>query len=467
MPEIVADNISIINSSELEGATRIDAEYYQPEYLRKEKAIKQLAFGYSYLKTLLEKDKSISGGATPLGANYKDKGVPFLRVQNVMPNYLDLSDVVYIDNEIHERLLKRSQIKQQDVLLTITGVSYGKSCVYPYNEPANINQHSVLIRTNQNRLLPEFLSTFLNCKYGKYQNDRKITGMTRPGLLYSELKYLLVPNLSNGFQKDIQEIVKKATVLIEKSKGLYFQAETLLLEQLGLSKINFDNDICCEVNSGDTITVNRIDAEYYQPQYEQLIKALKKYPCQTLGQLCKLVKGIEPGGAEYCEKGKPFIRVSNLTKHEINNDNQQYLSEATYKELKEDYQPRKGEILLSKDATPGITYHLKNDIECIVSSGILRLQLSSKIRKEYLCSFLNSMIGQMQIQRDAGGSIINHWKPEQVRNTVIPILPGKVQDKIEQLCLESFTAREKSKQLLTQAKQKVEDMIDGKCGNGV
>ena len=34
MPEIVADNIAVINSDELEGTTRIDAEYYQPKYLR-------------------------------------------------------------------------------------------------------------------------------------------------------------------------------------------------------------------------------------------------------------------------------------------------------------------------------------------------------------------------------------------------------------------------------------------------
>ena len=37
MPDIIADNISIINTNELEGTTRIDAEYYQPEYLNIEK----------------------------------------------------------------------------------------------------------------------------------------------------------------------------------------------------------------------------------------------------------------------------------------------------------------------------------------------------------------------------------------------------------------------------------------------
>ena len=33
MPEIIADNISVVRSDEIEGATRLEAEYYQPRYL--------------------------------------------------------------------------------------------------------------------------------------------------------------------------------------------------------------------------------------------------------------------------------------------------------------------------------------------------------------------------------------------------------------------------------------------------
>lgn len=156
MPEIIADNISVINSYELEGATRIDAEYYQPKYLKDENVIKSFPDKFSFLKDLLKRENSISGGATPLGANYLNRGIPFLRVQNIMPNYLDFSDIVYIDKKIHDNLLKRSQVKNGDVLLTITGVSYGKSCVYSNNEEANINQHSVLIRLNKNKSLQTF-----------------------------------------------------------------------------------------------------------------------------------------------------------------------------------------------------------------------------------------------------------------------------------------------------------------------
>jgi len=45
----------------------------------------------------------------------------------------------------------------------------------------------------------------------------------------------------------------------------------------------------------------------------------------------------------------------------------------------------------------------------------LRLRLkNSDINNEYLALVLNSIIVQLQIERDVGGSIINHWRPDQL-----------------------------------------------------
>ncbi|OGH06240.1 MAG: hypothetical protein A2W22_05545 [Candidatus Levybacteria bacterium RBG_16_35_11] len=234
----------------------------------------------------------------------------------------------------------------------------------------------------------------------------------------------------------------------------------MLLEELGIKDINLSHVSCYEVNSANTFTANRIDAEYYQPKYERIIKKIKKHPYKSIGDMFCLAKGIEPGSSVYCEEGTPFIRVSNLNKFQINNNNQQYLSDKTYSELKANYQPLQGEILLSKDATPGIAYHLKEQIEGIISGGILRLQPLYDIKKEYVCLVINSIIGQSQIERDAGGSVISHWKPSQVRHTLIPMLPDKIQNEIESLCLESHDARYQAKRLLEEAKRKVEEMIE-------
>ncbi len=66
----------------------------------------------------------------------------------------------------------------------------------------------------------------------------------------------------------------------------------------------------------------------------------------------------------------------------------------------------------------------------------------------------------MQVERDAGGSIIIHWKPEQIKNLLIPILPKPTQQKIADLVRKSHESRKKAKELLEGAKQKVESLIE-------
>ena len=73
---------------------------------------------------------------------------------------------------------------------------------------------------------------------------------------------------------------------------------------------------------------------------------------------------------------------------------------------------------------------------------------------------LNSLIVKEQINRDVGGSVIFHWRPDQVKQTLIPILKDEIQSKIQQKINESFDLRKQSKHLLECAKQAVEMSIE-------
>ncbi len=68
----------------------------------------------------------------------------------------------------------------------------------------------------------------------------------------------------------------------------------------------------------------------------------------------------------------------------------------------------------------------------------------------------------MQIDRDAGGSIITHWEPEQIKKLWVPILPKSTQRKIADLVHQSHQAHKKAKELLEKAKREVEEFIEKK-----
>src|ERR1035437_1446876 len=73
----------------------------------------------------------VTSGSTPLGGSevYENKGIAFIRSQNVLMNKIDYSDIVFINEKIHERM-KRTWVKKNDVLLNITGASIGRVSYY-------------------------------------------------------------------------------------------------------------------------------------------------------------------------------------------------------------------------------------------------------------------------------------------------------------------------------------------------
>lgn len=146
--------------------------------------------------------ESISGGATPLRANedqYTDSGIKFLRIQNITPVGFDFSDVKYITEIVHNNLLKRSQLAENDLLMTITGRIGTSAVVTDSCLPANINQHIVRIRLKQG-INPNFVAAYLNSPIGLLLSNRSVTGTTRLALDYESIKKIPIPNLSSEKQ---------------------------------------------------------------------------------------------------------------------------------------------------------------------------------------------------------------------------------------------------------------------------
>lgn len=249
--------------------------------------------------------------------------------------------------------------------------------------------------------------------------------------------------------------------LRKKSEATYRQAETLLISELGLAERKPKHRLAFVKSYSDTQRAERIDAEYFQPKYEEIVNAIKSYSggWDTLENLVTIKKCVEVGSKEYLDEGIPFVRVSNLSPFEITEE--KYISEALYADIKK-HQPEQGEILFSKDATPGIAHYLREQHKKMIpAGGILRLKRKDdRVDNEYLTLVLNSLLTKEQVNRDVGGSVILHWRPDQVQRTVIPILPKEKQARIQQKVTESFDLREQSKHLLECAKRAVEMAIE-------
>ena len=98
--------------------------------------------------------------------------------------------------------------------------------------------------------------------------------------------------------------------------------------------------------------------------------------------------------------------------------------------------------------------------DIITSSAILHMDIKDKrVLPDYLALVLNSVAVKMQAEKDAGGSIINHWKKSEIENVIIPIIAKEKQEQISKLLIESETLRNESKSILEKAVKSVEAAI--------
>jgi len=439
---------------------RLDAEFYKPTYLKLDDELQN--HSYELLGNLVKEIRCGPFGSTLLAETYLEDGVIVIRPFNIKNFTVERDNLVWID----EKDCVEKQLKfyaEGDLFFSRVGdVRCG--VVPGFDKKITISPNIIAVKSDKDKLNPYYAAIFFNTKFGFPQIERGLKVVAQPTIQTDLVSNLKVVLFSQPFQLLFESIFKIFFKLDSISNNLYQEAEHLLLSELGLADWQPKHQLSFVKNFSDAQESERIDAEYFQPKYDEIVDAVKNYKggWSTLGDLVKMKKCVEPGSDAYQESGVPFVRVSNLSKFEITDNNQQYISEKLYQELIE-HQPEQNEILLSKDATPGIAYHLKDKPgRMICSGGILRLTVKNRrrISTEYLTLVLNSTIVQQQILRDAGGSIINHWRLEQIRNTVVPILSEELQREIQSKIELAFNHAKLSKQLLEIAKRGVEMAIE-------
>lgn len=90
----------------------------------------------------------IGSGATPQGGSesYKEEGISLIRSMNVHNGRFESKDLAYIDEKQAQKL-DNVNIKENDVLINITGASVARCCIVPsYVIPARVNQHVSVLR---------------------------------------------------------------------------------------------------------------------------------------------------------------------------------------------------------------------------------------------------------------------------------------------------------------------------------
>lgn len=438
--------------------SRIDPEFFQKKYIALEKQVNKKDFN------ILGEIAFVTDGEHGTAKTFETGYSKYFGARNVLAGILNDNNVDFISKKHHEKL-KKTALNPRDVLISCVGANIGYSAIVPDNiGVGNIVRNVALIRSTSS-YLNEYLHAYFLSKYGKQLYYRMNSGNAQPLVSLDYINTISIFKPSSTFQNFIKKVIDKSLFSIDNSKISYNKAENILLQEIGLQDfITSTEPVNVKSFKDSFATSGRLDAEYYQLKYEEVVDKVKNKNFDTLNNLVDINKSIEPGSKNYVENGLPFMRVADLSKNGLS-EPQKYISEYFVKENQDKIKkikPKKGTILFSKDGSVGIAYHLRQNYNGITSGAILHLNVKdeSQIIPEYLTLALNSKVVQMQAERDAGGSIILHWRVGEIENVVVPIIDFDKQQEIADLIEQSFSLKKQSEHLLEVAKRAVEIAIE-------
>ena len=349
--------------------------------------------------------------------------------------------------------------------MSIVGTVGNASVIYE-EFTGNTDRNVATIKDINSNFSPYFVSTFLKSYYGSSQTERLSTGNVQPLLNLLQVKSILIPKLEHKFQVKIRELVKTAHTLKSRSSNFYQQAEDWLLSELGLKDWQpTEESVAVKSFAESFLSSDRLDAEYYQPKYDQTEKAIKDcgFPFQKLGSL---IEPIQNGFdfREYIEEGTPYVRVGDVKNGQINIESAVKIP-LSIADIDKPVGLQVGDILFTRKGSFGNSAVVTElEVNGIISSEIMLVRLTSASRQEilpeYVSLFLNSKFGYLQVERRVHGVAYYSISQSDLANLLIPILPKSQQQKIVEKIKSSFSLKQESKHLLEIAKTGVERAIE-------
>lgn len=349
-------------------------------------------------KMLSEITSVITKGTTPtsVGCSFSKIGINYIKSESITSSRtLDKSKYAFISEETHQKL-KRSQIKENDILFSMAGMFLGKTGIVQADDvPANTNQAVAIIR-----IVPE-QANYLYVYY--YLNQKNIvtwinslSGQSaQPNINLKQIGEIEIPLPDRIIQDTIVEMLSAIDSRIELNTAI---------------NENLEQQI-------QAILLNMIQQDSKKDRIETVKLGEYLYIKGRIGW-----KGLKKD--EYLDSSDyRIINGESLTKDGIDWNKAGFISKERYDESPE-IMLQVGDILLSKDGTIGKIGYVDNlDSPSTVASGIfvIRNIKPDIISTQFIYYLLKSKLFSVFIASRTEGSVIPHLYQKDFMEFAFPL----------------------------------------------
>ena len=293
----------------------------------------------------------ITKGTTPtsVGYDFTDSGINFIKIEsiNLNGNFIK-NKFAKIDKKCNEAL-KRSQLKEGDILFSIAGALGRTAIVTKEILPANTNQALAIIRLKDSNLISkEFLIRVLTSESILNQVSLMKGGVAQQNLSLAQLKDFLIPLPSLAIQ---QKIVAKLDAIFAEIDTATAAAETNAKNAEALYK-SFLIELFTR-KSDDSKVFNLSDL------------------CLTLHQ------GLNTAGekVKFYDSGFPIIQTRNIDNGIIDvSEKLKFLSNEDWEKYKDKFKPELGDVFFTNIGTIGKTAIVTNVEDYLIHWNIFKIR---------------------------------------------------------------------------------------------
>lgn len=402
-----------------------------------------------------------------IAMNEEGIGHPIYRMNEIHNLLCDLE--VNKCADITEEELKTFKLKDNDVIFNRTNSFewVGRTGIYYQNDNVDRVFASYLVRfiPDINLLLPEYLTTYLNTKYGVWDIRRRARqSINQTNVNPEEVKCMDIPILGMDIQKHVAENLQEANKKRIISQQLYTSAENYLLECLGMTEFSANPDAYnIKTLKESFLETGRFDSEYYLPKYEDYVHLVQSYPdgYSLIGDICEIkdTNYTPEDGVKY-----KYIELANIGKSgEVIGYDEQLGEKLPTRARRVVHS---GDVIVSSvegslDSCALITSEYDN---ALCSTGFYVLQ-SSVLNPETLLTLFKSQLIQNLMKKGCSGTILTAISKSELEKIPMPVVRQEIQDEIAKHVRKSFELRAEAMQLLENAKLTIESAIEN--GGGV
>jgi type I restriction enzyme, S subunit len=352
-------------------------------------------------------------------------------VKNIRYNRLDISDSLFINEEKGE-FLNEFRLQKNDIVIAISS-NVGASFLYEGESDLNLTLSHYLarVRVNEEKVIPKYLSYYLNSEFIK-----KYFRATETGKTQKNLSKWYIRNLPIFFNENI-EIQKKIIEKIEPIENEIIniiasqRSEADIINEVFAEEFNYDKNLWRNFGKGMTAGTQksnektlsifaahfselensetmRFSSRFHRPEVKRIQEILNKYEVVKVKSCLKdkelIHRGKQPINSE--NGYIPAIKTGQLKNSYIDLSDTDLVTEDFYnKQL--GARVNKDDILIASTGkvSLGKVDLFEEELEAVCDGHISIVRIdNNKLLSEYFVYYFRSILGSFQIERDYTGA---------------------------------------------------------------